>query len=90
MKVNYYFLGGFTPIAQSLTIEPGVITDKLNSTLNIELNNRLSFFIEIMDTKCDDMMFESPDILPRIFITLKENQSYLDLVYIKVNCKVCK
>ena len=89
MKVNYYFLGGFTPIAQSLTIEPGVITDKLNSTLNIVLNNRLSFFIEIMDTKCD-MMFESPDILPRIFITLKENQSYLDLVYIKVNCKVSK
>ena len=28
MKVNYYFLGGFTPIAQSLTTEPGMITEQ--------------------------------------------------------------
>ena len=85
VKVEEFFHDTLWPIVQLMRFEPGSITHKSeysHSSSNIQLNNNLSYYVAIIDPKAQ-FWSESPDILPRIMLTMKEKIYYF--VSMKVN-----
>ena len=81
VKSRQIYTNKLLNIIQSLEIPPGVITQKLSTTLTLSFNNSLFYYIYFTDPKMQ-IAFENPDNVPRILLSLKENQSYA--VYLKV------
>ena len=81
VKSRQIYTNKLLNIIQSLEIPPGVITQKLSTTLTLTFNSSLFYYIYFTDPKMQ-IAFENPDNVPRILLSLKENQSYA--VYLKV------
>ena len=85
VKVEEFFHDTHWPIVHIMRFESGTITHKSaysHSSSNIQLNGNLSYYVAIMDPKTQ-FWSESPDILPRIMLTMKEQINYF--VSMKVN-----
>ena len=85
VKSRQIYTNKLLNIIQSLEIPPGVITQKLSTTLTFTFNSSLFYYIYFTDPKMQ-IAFENPDNVPRILLSLKEKQSYA--VYLKVWCMV--
>ena len=86
-QVMDFFHDTLNAMWKMLNFNPGVITHKIGSepvrlpASTIQLNGTLSYYLAILDPNLH-FWAESPDILPRSFLRLKENTSYL--VHMKV------
>ena len=74
------FAGNIQAMAQILRIGSGAITSSLNSSIDVEFNNTLSYYIFFLDPLAEFFSM-SPIILPSTMISLVKNHL---LVYIKV------
>ena len=61
---NVYFDNTFG-IISSLRIIKGSITHTISTSMTIQLNGNLSYYVEIIDNRLQSS-YESPDIIPRI------------------------
>ena len=71
-KSKGYFANNMSAIHQYFTIDPGDITYESQTTLWITLNKSLNYYIYLMDPKLH-ITSDSPDIVPRILLTLNKN-----------------
>ena len=76
IKFRKIFVVNYTAIVQSLEIGEGDITFQSKSTMEIKLKNNLSYFVYITDPKLE-VFFDSPSIIPRIMLSLKEKAGLL-------------
>ena len=74
------FAGNIQAMAQILRIGSGAITSSLNSSIDVEFNNTLSYYIFFLDPLAEFFSM-SPIIIPSTMISLVKNHL---LVYIKV------
>ena len=70
-------------IGLALEMESAMITHWPMDSLQLTLNNSLSYFIQIMDPKLQ-ILSDNPDAVPRIMIRKRENTGSL-LTYLKVS-----
>ena len=63
-------------------VEDGGITQKVTDTLILALNSSLQYYIQFTDPKLQ-VISDSPNIVPRILLTLKERGDGF-IVYLKV------
>ena len=71
-KCKGYFANNMSAIHQYFMIDPGDITYESQTTLWITLNKSLNYYIYLMDPKLH-ITSDSPDIVPRILLTLNKN-----------------
>ena len=70
-------------IAQSMELKTGVITEEIPRSLQLILNNSLSYKIRVMDPKLQIPLSDNPDSMPRIIFRKQKNTTAL-FVYLKV------
>ena len=78
VKFRQIFVVNLTAIFQSLEIGVGDITSKAKSAMEVKLNHNLNYFVYITDPKLE-FFFDSPSIIPRIMLSLKEEKTGLML-----------
>ena len=82
IKITPFFISMFDGIAQSLRLDPSVISNHLLGTLVLKLNHSLSYNVYIMDPKLQ-YNIGTPEGYPRSFVVLKPNAGIV-YFYLKV------
>ena len=83
VKAKPFFMSMWHGIGLALDMESAMITHWPMDSLQLTLNNSLSYFITIMDPKLQ-ILSNNPDAVPRIMIRKRENTGSF-LTYIKVS-----
>ena len=82
VKAKPFFMSKWKGIGLALDMESAMITYWQMESLQLTLNNSLSYFIQIMDPKLQ-ILSDNPDAVPRIVIRKRENTGSF-LTYLKV------
>ena len=77
-----YYAGNMHAMAHFLRIGDEAITSSMNSSIDIEFNNTLSYYIVFLDPLAEFFSM-SPTTIPGTMISLVKNHL---LVYIEVHC----
>ena len=83
VKAKPFYINKYHGIGFALDMESAMITHLAMESLQLNLNNSLSYFIQIMDPKLQ-MLSDNPDAVPRIMISKRENTGSF-LIYLKVS-----
>ena len=83
VKAKPFFMSKWKGIGLALDMDSAMITHLQMESLQLTLNNSLSYFIQIMDPKLQ-ILSDNPDAIPRIMIRKRENTGSL-LIYLKVS-----
>ena len=83
VKAKPFFISKWQGIGLALDMESAMITHLAMESLQLNLNNSLSYFIQIMDPKLQ-ILSDNPDAVPRIMISKRENTGSF-LIYLKVS-----
>ena len=83
VRAKPFYINKYHGIGFALDMESAMITHWPMDSLQLTLNNSLSYFITIMDPKLQ-ILSNNPDAVPRIMIRKRENTGSF-LTYIKVS-----
>ena len=83
VKAKPFLISKWQGIGLALDMESAMITHLAMESLQLNLNNSLSYFIQIMDPKLQ-ILSDNPDAVPRIMISKRENTGSF-LIYLKVS-----
>ena len=83
VKAKPFFMSKWKGIGLALDMESAMITHWPMDSLQLTLNNSLSYSIRIMDPKLQ-ILSDNPDAVPRIMIRKRENTGSF-LTYLKVS-----
>ena len=83
VKAKPFFMSKWKGIGLALDMESAMITHWPMDSLQLTLNDSLSYFIQIMDPKLQ-ILSDNPDAVPRIMIRKRENTGSF-LIYLKVS-----
>ena len=82
-KANTFFIGWMEGLAQSLDVEDGKISNDFYETMEVSLNNSLSYQIIIMDPKIQ-IFSEIPQTYPITRVSLTSHYIGALQIYLKV------
>ena len=82
LRVRSTYLNTFQGFVQFIEGDIGMITNRMMTSLRVQLNKNLSYQIVIMDTK---LQFMSASALPFIRLTLLRHSEEALLIYFKVH-----